>query len=188
MEPRLQKVDVRLISISGKNIEALVAEGKFRQDLFYRINTIPIYIPPLRERREDIQILTDHFFNEINDKNMTARHSTYAPDLIPRLMAYDWPGNIRQLKNFIERMIIMSRGEVITAQDAEAIFSDNQVSQYVATLPNNENPLKEAVNNFECSFLKNQLQRTSGNIAELAKLLNLDRGNLYKKLKKYNLV
>ena len=180
-----QKVDVRLISISGKNIEDLAAQRKFREDLYYRINTIPIHIPPLRERREDIQLLTDHFFNDCNNRFLSDKPVTYTPDLIARLTAYDWPGNIRQLKNCIERMIIMARGEVVRARDAEAVFGDTQDN---SALMDDDNPLKNAVNNFERSFLKTHLDKTSGNIAELAKILNLDRGNLYKKLKKYNLV
>lgn len=182
-----QKINVRLISISGKNIEQAIAQDKFRSDLYYRINTIPVFIPPLRDRREDIPLLIEHFFKHFREISGNWQRG-YHPDLVAKLIAGEWPGNIRQLKNSVERLFFLSRDDLITAKSVDLILNDNQLEINPFSANPDDNLLKSAVGNFERCFLMSHLQSTSGNIADLAKLLNLDRGNLYKKLKKYNLV
>jgi transcriptional regulator with PAS, ATPase and Fis domain len=107
-------VDVQIVAATNRNLEKMVAEGTFREDLFYRINVIPIRVPPLRERMEDIPLLAFHFVQQLNDKYN--KHYYLSPEAVNMLEVYDWPGNVRELQNFIERLVVTSEEEVIEAE------------------------------------------------------------------------
>ncbi len=180
------EIDVRLISISGKDLEEQAKQEKFRADLLYRINTIPIYVAPLRERKEDIPLLFHHFFNRLKESTYQFER-TYESDIITLLNSHDWPGNIRELRNFTERLFFICDRDEINRDFASKLMSsgdhatdEDQFSE--------KNILKRNVAGFEKNFLKINLRQSGGNISELARKLGMDRGNLYKKLKKYKLL
>ncbi len=110
------RVDVRVITATHKDLETAIKEGTFREDLYYRLNVVPIQIPPLRDRKEDIPILAEHFLKIYADKNNRPLHG-FEPQVMDALVRYAWPGNVRELENNVERMVVMSRGETILNQD-----------------------------------------------------------------------
>ncbi|MBD3219576.1 MAG: AAA domain-containing protein, partial [candidate division Zixibacteria bacterium] len=185
---KTEKVNVRLISISVRDLEEQIKAEEFRQDLFYRINTIPVHVPPLRERKEDIPLLFDHFFNALKSKNFQPQKS-YDQGIVNILMAYDWPGNVRELRNYTERLFFLCRDDYIEVDFASQMLSDPGLSFETRDRPaGDKNLLTGSVEQFERSFLRINLSQVEGNVSELARRLGMDRGNLYKKLKKYNLL
>ena len=180
------KVDVRLVSSTNRDIEAVAEQGKFRSDLLYRINTVPINVPALREHREDIPQLVDHFLDRLSAKEPSGREH-FDAGAIDALISNDWPGNVRQLRNVIERLHYTVSGEHITADAVNACLGDKELE------PDDEdvdgtNRLSSAVSHFERGFLKLELEKAGGNITRLAERLGMDRGNLYRKLKKIGLL
>jgi two-component system nitrogen regulation response regulator NtrX len=185
---KTEKVDVRLISISARDLKEQIKAEKFRQDLFYRINTIPVHVPPLRERKEDTPLLFDHFFNVLKSKNFQPQKS-YDQGIVNILMAYDWPGNVRELRNYTERLFFLCWDDYIDADFASQMLSDPGLSfESGDKSSGDKNLLTGSVEQFERSFLRINLSQVEGNVSELARRLGMDRGNLYKKLKKYNLL
>jgi two-component system nitrogen regulation response regulator NtrX len=182
------KIDVRLISISGKDLEAEIKQGRFRSDLYYRINTIPIHIPPLRERKEDVPLLFEHFFEAL--KSTTGQFErNYDTDIMPLLISHSWPGNVRELRNFTERLFFMCRDQTIESGYASEMLSHlSDTADKSIEDDAGKNILTRTVNQFERSFLKTGLDQAEGNVSELAHKLGVDRGNLYRKLKKYGLL
>ncbi len=170
------KVDLRVIVATNKNLEEEVKRGNFREDLFYRIHVIPIELPPLRERKEDIRILIEHFLRRFNEK-MGKRVKGLVPMAIQRLMLYDWPGNVRELENTIEYAVAMTQDDVIK----EDLILNTKAS--VEPLK----PLKEARESFEREYLSNVLKLTEGNISKAAELTGKYRADFYNLLKKYGL-
>lgn len=176
------KVDIRVIAATKVDLQKMVDEGKFRADLFYRLNVIPIYVPPLRERREDIHILIEHFIKIYSqDKPLQ-----FAPSVIKRLIDYSWPGNVRELRNIIERLALISEGEVIK----ENLLPDELLGSpqpLVNPLSENE-PLNEILEKTEIIILRNAISKTSGNQTKTAKLLKIPISTLRSKLQKYGLI
>jgi len=169
------KVNVRVIAASNKNLKEEIKQGNFRDDLYYRLNVIPVEIPCLKERKEDIPLLLDHFLKEFcldNGKNL----KKVTPEALDLMICYDWPGNIRELKNLIERLVIMVPGKVITALDIPLSFHEN-----------NQPSLKKAKQEFEKYFIIKALRASQGNVSKSAKILKIERSLLYQKLKKYNI-
>jgi transcriptional regulator with PAS, ATPase and Fis domain len=117
---RTQRVDVRVIAATNRDLRQMVSEGKFQQDLFYRLNVIPIAIPPLRERREDIPVLVEHFLRK-HSQRAGKRAERVEEGVLASLQAYDWPGNVRELENTIERAVVLSSGQVLTARSISAL-------------------------------------------------------------------
>ena len=171
------EVDVRVIVATNRNLEVEVKEGRFREDLFYRILVIPITIPPLRERREDIPVLVDLFLKEFSQQ-MKKEVKGIAPAAMQKLMLHDWPGNIRELKNAIEYAITMTRHEVITE---DLILQGKTLSQDPLTT------LKEARDAFEKDYITRMLDITGGNISKAAKLAGKYRADFYHLLRKHNI-
>ena len=174
------KVDVKVIAATNKDLVSEIKAGRFREDLFYRLNVVPIHVPPLRERREDIPALVeyylDYFAQEYNKKRKTL------VDEALRFLTddYPWPGNIRELKNLIERLNILSTGNPITLQDIK-----NNVSHYEERFAvDDSKPLKEAVEEFQRSFIVSALRRNGFNIMKTSEQLKVERSNLYKLLKR----
>lgn len=176
------KVDIRVIAATKVDLQKMVDEGKFRADLFYRLNVVPIYVPPLRERREDIHILIEHFIKiYTQDKPLQ-----FAPSVIKRLIDYSWPGNVRELRNIIERLALISEGEVIK----ENLLPDELLGSpqpLVNPLSENE-PLNEILEKTEIIILRNAISKTSGNQTKTAKLLKIPISTLRSKLQKYGLI
>ncbi|MEO5363577.1 MAG: sigma-54 dependent transcriptional regulator [Magnetococcus sp. DMHC-8] len=176
------QVEVRVIAATNKNLEEEIAEGRFRQDLYYRLNVIPLHIPPLRERREDIPLLVAHF-TALQQANMaqTRRFSQEALGILPN---YHWPGNVRELKNLVERLLIMATGPEIEASDLPEFLCKREVSDtghpWHALLEQN---LRDAREMFERVYLKAQLDRQQGNISRTAEIIGMERSALHRKLK-----
>jgi len=169
------KVNVRVIAASNKNLKEEIKRGNFRDDLYYRLNVIPIEIPCLKERKEDIPLLLDHFLKEFcsdNGKNL----KKVTPEALDLMTCYDWPGNVRELKNLIERLVIMVPGNAITAMDIPLSFHEN-----------NQPSLRKAKQEFEKYFIIKALRVSQGNVSKSAKILKIERSLLYQKLKKYNI-
>ncbi|MCD2177014.1 nitrogen assimilation response regulator NtrX [Rhizobium sp. C1] len=181
------KVDVRIISSTAYNLESLIGEGRFREDLYHRLAVVPIKVPALAERREDIPFLVDLFMRQISEQaGMKARR--VADDALAVLQAHDWPGNIRQLRNVIERVLILTRPDTgdttITADHLPPDVVDMmpkisaQGDQHIMTLP-----LREARELFERDYLMAQINRFGGNISRTAEFVGMERSALHRKLK-----
>jgi two-component system nitrogen regulation response regulator NtrX len=181
------KVDVRVLSATSRNLADEIAEGRFREDLYYRLNVVPVRIPPLRERREDIPELANHFLTRFAaERRITP--PTFSDEAIAALQAHDWPGNVRQLRNIIERTVILAPGDRVSCIDVDLLPSevlDNQGSVGIstATLTIMGSPLREARESFEREYLKIQIRRFSGNISRTASFIGMERSALHRKLK-----
>lgn len=191
---RSQKVDVRIIAATNKNLEELVVSKDFREDLYYRLSVIPITIPPLRERRDDIPLLIHNFLTRFNSDK---RHAVkgFSREALNILGNYDWPGNVRELENLVERLVILKDSGFITPDDLPDKYLSGQQTSMPMTEPALDDVLPEggiclnsAVDEFENRLIMQALARTRGNKKEAANLLNLKRTTLIEKLKKKNLV
>ena len=175
------KVDVRIIAATNKNLAEAVKEERFREDLFYRLSVVPIHLPPLREIKEDIPLLVDHFlkkYNKIAKKNI----KSISPQVKKALMDYDWPGNIRELENTIERAVVLSRGDQIDI-DALVYHGISANYSYINPLSDQSKTLYE----IEKEYIRSVLQSHLGNKTKTAEILGIDRKTLWAKIKKYNL-
>lgn len=179
------RVDVRVVSSTSRDLEKEIAEQRFREDLFYRLNVVPVVIPALRERREDIPVLVDHFFARYaNEQGVPPPE--ISPEAMTTLQAYDWPGNVRQLRNVVERTIIMTPRDKLDQIEAdmlppEILSSKLQGDSRISTMMSA--PLREARENFEREYLKVQIRRFSGNISKTAAFIGMERSALHRKLK-----
>lgn len=181
-----ERVDVRLLAATNRELRSLVSEGKFREDLFYRLNVVPIQVPPLRERREDIATLVEHFARNLAGSTGLGKKS-FSAEAIGYLSGLSFRGNVRELRNIIERCYIMSRADNIDLDELQTYLGgDYELSGAETESPRNS--LTSALRNFEKSFLAGELAKAGGNISELARALGIDRGNLSRKLKSYGLV
>ncbi|TNF50159.1 sigma-54-dependent Fis family transcriptional regulator [bacterium] len=174
------EVDVRLIVATNRDLEIEVQEGRFREDLYYRLNVIPITLPSLRERREDIPLLADHFLKRISERN-SKNIRGFSPKAMDMLMRSRWKGNIRELENVVERALIMTRGEYIQPGDLPANIQDQENLESLGIAPGR--PLSEV----EREAIMQTLQLTGGNRTEAAKLLGISRRTLQYKLKEYGI-
>jgi len=189
-EAMSHNVDIRLVAAGNENMEQAVAEGRFRQDLFYRLNVVPVHIPPLRERKEDIPLLVEHFiakYNRLEKKNLQSISS----DALKLLMEYQWPGNVRELENFIHRAVVMETGECIQPEDLPAevrdpLFTAERRDVLSRTL-NFRKAKKSALEAFEKRFLNEALFRNHGNVSKAAHEMGTDRRNFHRKLKLYKI-
>jgi DNA-binding NtrC family response regulator len=171
------QVDVRIIAATNRKLLELVKEGRFRDDLYYRLNVVPIALPALRERKEDIPALVDYFvqrFSKETKKNFTAA----TPEAMAKLMSYDWPGNARELANVIERAIVLGRGPQITLQDLSPVIASKAPDALVDGLP-----YREALDACRQQIIAKALSRTQGNRAAAAKLLDIERRHLLRLMK-----
>ncbi len=171
------RVDVRVISATNKDLRRAIEKQEFREDLYYRLNVVNIELPPLRERKEDIPLLAEHFLHKFAAENRK-EVTEFSPEVIESLLAYDWPGNIRELENSIERAIILSRDSSITSAD---LPQENVSLVGSASLGKN---LKEV----EKTHILNVLRETGENYSEAARILGVSRMTLYNKAKEYGLM
>ncbi|MBB5021325.1 sigma 54-interacting transcriptional regulator [Desulfurispira natronophila] len=180
-------VDVRIISASNKNLAELVQQGTFREDLYYRLNVIPVYVPPLRERSSDIPVLLQHFLKSFcADEGMPVKSFTQEAE--EQLMLHHWPGNIRELKNLVERLVIMAPGDIIDVEDLPGEYRRvGEASGDIAGSHVIADSLRQAREAFERSFIEAKLDRCGGNVTKAAELMGIDRVHLHKKIKHYGL-
>ena len=180
------KVDVRVIAATHSDLARMVAEGSFREDLFYRLNVIPVRLPALRERREDIPLLVQHFLEKLS-RELGRGAVSVSQDAMRRLMAYNWPGNVRQLENAIERALTFSQGRPqIEVRDLSPEIQ-NQPDPAASTdilLPEDGVDFEQYICGVELALIKRSLERTQGNKRQAAKLLKLKRTTLIEKLKR----
>jgi two-component system nitrogen regulation response regulator NtrX len=181
------KVDVRVLSATSRNLQEEIAAGRFREDLFYRLNVVPVKLPPLRERREDIPELVSHFLVRFAaERRMPA--PGISEEAMAALQAHDWPGNVRQLRNIIERTLILAPGDRVSCIEVDLLppeILDNQSPMGGAstTMAIMGSPLREARESFEREYLKIQIRRFSGNISRTASFIGMERSALHRKLK-----
>jgi DNA-binding NtrC family response regulator len=176
---RVVNVDIKFIAASNKDLQQLVKKGKFREDLFYRLNVFPIELPPLRERKEDIPDLLNHFLTQ-NGKNNGLPAKSFTEMAIQALMDYDWPGNVRELENFVERLFIVARGAVIREEDVLPLQRRNTRRE--------TSDLKKAVADFERQHIKAVLASVDGKRGEAAKILGIHRNTLAAKINDLEIV
>jgi two-component system, NtrC family, nitrogen regulation response regulator NtrX len=181
------KVDIRIISSTAQNLEAMIAEGRFREDLFHRLAVVPLMVPPLADRREDIPALVDFFVKQLSEQ-AGIKPRKIGDDAMVVLQSHNWPGNVRQLRNNIERLLILARGDdadsEITASLLPAEVGDSlpraptQSDQHIMSLP-----LREAREVFEKEYLLAQINRFGGNISKTSEFVGMERSALHRKLK-----
>ncbi len=176
------KVDVRVVASTKYDLKKLFAEGKFRDDLYYRLNVIPIHIPPLRERKDDIRVLANRFLKEFSQ----GKPYELTPDAMKVIESYSWPGNVRELRNLMERMVLTSKGEMITPADIpnEFLRPDNTLPELTDSQQWN---LEEIIADTEIKLLKAAMLRSGGNKTRAAKLLNIPLSTYRTKAEKYGL-
>src|SRR3989338_1539472 len=176
------EVDVRVIGATNKNLQEEIKEGRFREDLFYRLNVIPIHVPALRQRKEDIRVLVEYFLKILAQEN-GKRVKQISPEALEVLEAYDWPGNVRELRNTVERLFIMTPADVIRAQDIPASILEAQDSA-----PSRDgDDFRSAKMQFEKEYIQRKLKESEGNVSKTAKAIGVERTNLHRKIKNYQI-
>jgi len=180
------EVDVRVLAATNKTLEAEIAEGRFREDLFYRLNVVPIHVPPLRERREDIPLLVAHFVNVLTNREGVAPR-TMAPEAVERLAQLEWPGNVRELRNTIERLLILAAGPRVTGDDVARLVGTRDPEQAGLGSLLECKTFEAFKHAAERAFLLAKLREFDWNVSETARGLDMPRSNLYKKIERYGL-
>ena len=199
---RIIKVDVRVIAATNKNLEEEIIRGTFREDLFYRLNVIPIHVPPLRDRKDDLAGLVRHFADLFSREN-NFRRKTFTASAMDRLKQHHWRGNIRELRNFVERLIIMSPADQIDVKDLPDFTGvrPGELMSLPAATPSagaaapasaeidwmRAPTLQEFKSTSERAFLVNKLRENGWNISKTAEVIDTPRSNLYKKLEQYQI-
>jgi two-component system, NtrC family, nitrogen regulation response regulator NtrX len=180
------KVDARVLAATNKDLTAEIRAGRFREDLYFRLNVVPIFVPPLRDRQEDIPLFADHFM-ALLAREYGRRPKTFESDALVAMRQYPWPGNVRELRNVIERLMIMVPGDRISSRDLtffdQAQPADGRASaQIVASAP-----LHEARDQFERDYILRALAAQQGNISRTADMLGIERSNLYRKMRSFGI-
>ncbi len=175
----LIKIDTRVIAATNKNLEEMISKGSFREDLYYRLNVITIEVPPLRERKEDIPLLLEHFLKKFNLENRK-EISKISPDAMELLLSYDWPGNVRELENVIEHAVVVSKGSEIRKKD----LPQNLIDKFFTPQLVNKDLRLDVV---EKEHILNVLKMYNWNIKKVARILGINRVTLYNKIEKYGL-
>lgn len=174
---KVVKVDVRIISATNRTLQTALADGLFREDLFFRLNVVSIHLPPLRERKEDISLLANHFLTRFSRKQGKPIEAL-SPNAMKALTEYSWPGNVRELENVMERLVVFARNKTITTQDL--VYSNTVLSSVLAREP-------MRLEEMERLHIMKVLKRTEGNKSQAARLLGIDRKTLRGKIKKYEI-
>ncbi len=179
-------VDVRVIAATNKDLDDEIEKGDFREDLFYRLNVVPIQIPPLRERRDDIPMLMQHFADTMARRDGVTPKE-FSPDAVERLQALSWRGNIRELRNTVERLLILSTGDTVGVRDVDVLVGARAGAQLGGELLGTDtfNHFKEEA---ERAYILHKLRENDWNVSETARKVEMPRSNLYKKIEKYDLV
>jgi len=177
------RVDVRVLAASNQDLKELIAQGRFREDLYYRLNVIPIEVPPLRRRKEDIPALVGHFIALFSAEN-GKRPKTISVEALAYFLSYDWPGNVRELRNMVERLVIMAPRDVIGPEDLPPPLRPKEGP---AEDVQRERTLKDAREAFERAYIVAELRAHDGNVTRTADTLGIERSHLYRKLKAYGI-
>lgn len=178
------EVDVRVIAATNKDLPAAIEAGEFREDLYYRLNVVPIHVPPLRERRDDIPDLVRHFVSLHGGGNYPVR--PIRPEAVDRLQAMDWPGNVRELRNTVERLLILAPGPEVTVRDVEQLVGGSATAVLPADFTSAET-FAEFKDQAEKAFILQKLRDHDWNVSETARSVDMPRSNLYKKIERYGL-
>jgi len=179
-------VDVRVIAATNKNLEAEIEKGTFRDDLYFRLNVVPIVVPPLRDRADDIPKLAETFIRDMSlNSNLDSKE--FSADAMDRLMRYHWPGNVRELKNLVERLVIMAPEDVIHSKDIPPPFNQEPETRDEFESSLMSGSYREAKTNFEKVYIARKLREFNGNISQTAEAIGIERSNLHKKIKAYGL-
>jgi two-component system, NtrC family, nitrogen regulation response regulator NtrX len=179
-------VDVRVIAATNKTLESEIAAGTFREDLYYRLNVVPIHVPPIRERREDIPLLAQYFASTLSAREgITPR--TFAADALEHLSGLDWPGNVRELKNTVERLLILAPDTQISARDIDRLAGQRALDDAGLATLTQCRTFEEFKDAAERAFLLNKLREFDWNVSETARAVEMPRSNLYKKIERYSL-
>nr|MBA3896654.1 sigma-54-dependent Fis family transcriptional regulator [Sphingomonadaceae bacterium] len=183
---RTVRVDVRVVSATARALADEIAAKRFREDLYYRLNVVPVHLPPLTERREDIPALVEHFVARYAAERRVATPDV-SPEAMAALQAYDWPGNVRQLRNIVERTIILAPGDRLARIDVDLlppeILGETAAPSRSVGGSAMGAPLREARETFEREYLRVQIRRFSGNISRTASFIGMERSALHRKLK-----
>ncbi len=181
------RVDVRVLAATNKDLPAEIRAGRFREDLYFRLNVVPVFVAPLRERRADIPLLANHFMSALAQE-YGRRPKRFAADAVGALQAYGWPGNVRELRNVIERLMIVVPRDVVVAADLGPLAS-GAISSSPLLAPADEaiQPLHEARDAFERSYILRALDLQRGNISRTADVLRVERSNLYRKMRGFGI-
>ena len=183
---RTMKVDVRVLAATNKNLEKGIDAGEFREDLFFRLSVIPIQVPPLRERAEDVPPLVEHFGRFFAREN-NFKQKAFTPAAVELLQQQHWRGNIRELRNSVERLLVMTQGKDIAESDVRAMLRVSETSGGMQVLASGGRTLREFKENCEREFLVRKLREFGWNISKTAEEIDTPRSNLYKKLEQYNI-
>ena len=183
------EVDVRVIAATNKNLEEEIQKGRFREDLYFRLNVIPFHVPPLRERREDIALLARHFMDGLSAEH-GRRPRAIAPEALLVLSQLPWPGNVRELRNIIERLVIMTPGDAIERRHLPVSLLESLPAGAAAAepAPVEAGTLAQAREDFERRYILRKYHECGGNMSRTAEALGVERSNLYRKMKGYGLL
>ena len=180
------RVDARVLAATNKDLPAEIRAGRFREDLYFRLNVVPIHVPPLRERQEDIPLLADHFMAMLG-REYGRRPKVFEPDATTALQRYAWPGNVRELRNVVERLMIMVPGDRVAARDLsfldQGLASVSIANVELQAMP----PLHDARDDFERQYILRALAAQQGNISRTAEVLGVERSNLYRKMRAFGI-
>jgi len=179
------QADVRLVAATNRNLKKMVEEGKFREDLFFRLNVISVKLPPLRDRKEDIPLLANHFLKEYCREN-NKKIQGFAPEVMEVFYKYHWKGNIRELRNVINHMVVMSRGEKLAVQDIPKEILESPTGISLSSPSSSDASLSLNLAETEQHLIQKALQQTKGNISRAATLLGISRRTLHRKLSENN--
>ena len=179
------RVDVRVIAASNQNLQEQIVAGRFREDLFYRLNVIPIEVPSLRRRKEDIPALVEHFITLFSVEN-GRRPKTMSVESLAYFLSYDWPGNVRELRNMVERLVIMAPRDVIGPEDLPPPLRTREEAS-TGDDAQRDRTLKEAREAFERAYILGELRAHEWNMTRTAERLGIERSHLYRKLKSYGI-
>jgi two-component system nitrogen regulation response regulator NtrX len=180
------KVDARVLAATNKDLQTEIRSGHFREDLYFRLNVIPIFVPPLRERQEDIPLLAEHFMAELASE-YGRRVKTFEAQATAVLQRYPWPGNVRELRNVIERLMIMVPGDAISADDLGFLEQNAAGDAVAAPAPAERMTLHEARDRFERDLILRTLAEQQGNMSRTAEVLGVERSNLYRKMRAFGI-
>ncbi|MCB0339044.1 MAG: sigma-54-dependent Fis family transcriptional regulator [Bdellovibrionales bacterium] len=185
------ELDVRIIAATNKDLRKEVEKGNFREDLYYRLQVVPIHLPPLRERGSDILLLTKYFAEKFHSR-FGGKETSFAPETIAKFLSYPWPGNVRELENLVERLVVLSDTGVVREEDlpeyiAAPIGRETQLISTNSAMPADGLDFNSLVNEFETKLITMALRKTNGNKKAAARLLNLNRTTLVEKIKKKGL-
>ncbi|MCX7703082.1 MAG: sigma 54-interacting transcriptional regulator, partial [Planctomycetota bacterium] len=189
-DTQVRKIDVRIIAATNKNLKEMVKQEIFREDLYYRLNVFPIYIPPLRERREDIPVLACHFLQEFS-RTMRKNIKGFSKEAMRQLIEYNWPGNVRELRNLVERVVIMTEQDFVSPSDMlvhtsnENVIVKSDTPRTASELKETKRRLKNDITAYiEKRFILEALERNNYNISNAAREVEMDRRNFQKLMKK----